>query len=53
MNKKIFSIMFCIVLLAGTVTAFEFDNVRDYDENLREFKVTNAFGLGKDIAKIT
>ncbi len=49
---KLILILFAIVLLVGTVSAFEFDNVKDYDEDKREYLVKNAFGLGEDIARI-
>ena len=40
------------ILCIGLISAFEFDNVKDYDAEKREVSVTNAFGLGNEIAKI-
>jgi len=40
------------VFLISNVFAFEFDNVKNYNLNTKEVRVTNAFGLGDDIAKI-
>jgi len=51
--KKLFVIMFVVILLLGSVSAFEFDNVKSYDEETKTITVKNAFGLGDDIAKIT
>ena len=52
MDKKIFVLFFCMILLVGTISAFDFDNVKSYDELTKEVTITNAFGLGEDIAKI-
>jgi len=42
-------VMFVMVLLVGTVSAFEFDNVGNYDEKTKTMKIKNAFGLGEDL----
>jgi len=49
-----FSLMsfFLLIFLASSVNAFEFDNIKSYDPVNKEVTVTNAFGLGADIAKI-
>ena len=52
MNKKIFLMVFCMILLAGTVSAFEFDNVKSYDPETKTITITNLFGAGSDIADI-
>lgn len=41
-----------IVLLIGTASAFQFDNVKNYDKENKEVTVVNALGLGSDVAKI-
>lgn len=50
--KKLFVLLFCIVLLVGTVSSFEIDNVKRYNEQTRTVTVKNALGLGSDIASI-
>ena len=47
--------MFVMIFLIGTISAFEFDNVQDYDKEKREYTITNAFGIpfvSQEIAKI-
>jgi len=44
--------MFCVVLLVGTVSAFEFDNIKQYDPETKTATIKNAFGLGDTIAEI-
>ena len=51
--KKLIVFMFVCIFLISFVSAFEIDNVKDYDEVKKEITITNAFGLGDDIAKIT
>lgn len=34
------------------ISGFEFDNVKDYDEETRTITITNAFGLGDEIAQL-
>ncbi len=50
--KKILMFMFVMIMLVSTVTAFNFDNTRRYDETTRTATIENAFGFGKDIATI-
>ena len=51
--KYRFLLIFIIGLfLISSVSAFEFDNVKSYDEKNKEITIKNAFGLGKDISKI-
>ena len=51
MNKKLI-LLFCMILLVGTISALEFDNVKSYDELTKTVTIENVFGLGADIAKI-
>lgn len=44
--------IFLVTLLAQSVSAFDFDNVKSYDAQKREITVTNAFGIGAEVAKI-
>lgn len=50
--KKILMLMLCMILLVGTVSAFEFDNVKSSLTPEQEITITNSFGLGEDLAKI-
>ena len=50
--KKFILSMFILVLLVGTVSAFEIDNVKRYDTETKTITVVNAFGLGDDIAQV-
>lgn len=52
-TTKILMMMFCMILLVGTISAMEWDNVKDYNPELKEVTITNALGLGDTIAKIT
>lgn len=49
----LFSIYLVVVLLVGLPlsSALEFDNVKSYDAVKKEITITNAFGLGSDLAK--
>jgi len=47
--KKILICLMLVMLLIPLVSAFEFDDRKYYDSEIREFKVVNAFGLGSDI----
>jgi len=40
------------ILCIGSVSSFEFDNVKEYNPELKEITITNALGLGDDIATI-
>ena len=50
--KKIFLIMFCIVLLVGTVSALDFLPVKNYDEETKTVLVSNFLGIGRDVSTI-
>ncbi len=41
-----------LVLNLGNLSAWEFDNAKDYDVETKEVTIKNAFGLGSDVAKI-
>ncbi len=45
--KKVFLIMFCIILLVGTVSAevFTFDNRLDYTNNDLKVTIINTLGF--------
>ncbi|KKK93407.1 hypothetical protein LCGC14_2693170, partial [marine sediment metagenome] len=47
MIKKILLLMFCIVFLVGTISAFEFDNIKQYDEETKTITIKNSL-LGID-----
>ena len=51
MNFKFLMIICMAILLVGSVSAFEFDNVKSYDPITREVTITNAYGLGSEIGK--
>ena len=42
----------CVLMLITLVSSMEWDNVKTYDEEKREYTITNRLGLGSDIAKI-
>jgi len=50
--KKLLIFLLMAVLLVGTISAFEFDNIKSYNPLTREVTIKNAFGLGDDIAKV-
>ena len=50
MKKIMFVIMF--ILMISLTSAWDWDNVKDYDEDEREITIINALGFGEDIAKI-
>jgi len=50
--KKILIFMFMIILLVGTISAMDWDNVRDYDSKTQTMTIDNAFGLGSRIAEV-
>lgn len=53
--KKILIFMFMIILLVGTVSAWEFDNVYNYNSETQTITIDNAFGLpfiGSRIAEV-
>ena len=51
--KKILLMLFMILMIGSVSAAWEWDNVKDYDEAKKEITVDNALGLGDTIAKIT
>ncbi len=47
MNKKILMLIFCMLFLVGTISAFDFDNVISYENNDMKVKFKNCdFWLG-------
>ncbi len=55
MRFKLFILMFCMILLVGSVSSFEIDNVKTFNETDRSLVVHNAFNIpliSEDIAKI-
>ncbi len=53
--KKLFVLMFVIVLLVGTVSAFNIDDVKDYNKKNKTYTLKNSFGLpliGKKISEL-
>lgn len=40
-----------ILSLTSMVSSLSFDNVKSYDKDKNEITITNAFGLGSDLAK--
>ena len=53
---KIFSYIICAfvltIFLIGSVSAMEIDNWKNYNEVNKEVTITNAFGLGSELATI-
>ncbi len=50
--KKLFILMFVMVLLVGTVSALDFLPVKQYDEITQTITIVNTLGLGRDISTI-
>lgn len=50
--KKLWLFLIFGILLMSSISALEFDNVKSYSNDNRVVTITNAFGLGDDIAKI-
>ena len=50
--KKLFLLTLICVLLIGSVSASEFDNVKDYDDETNTITITNFFGLGEQIIRM-
>jgi hypothetical protein len=48
----IFMVITLTLFQINLASAFDFDNVKTYDNNLKEYKIKNAFGLGDNIATI-
>lgn len=51
LNALYLIIFVSVILFIPSVLAFEFDNVKSYDAVRNEVTITNAFGLGDEIAK--
>jgi len=56
--RKLFVLLFCTILLVGTISAFDFDNVKEFkkldNEKYGKISIKNAFGLpliGKYLAE--
>lgn len=47
--KKLLLILMCMILLVGSISAFEFDNRLKYSNNDMKVTIENAFGLGEDL----
>lgn len=52
MRKRIMIGLCIILILSSMALAFEFDNVKDYDEVTKTVTITNALGLGADILEV-
>ncbi len=53
-HHKVFLCFLMVNLMAiSLVSAFDFDNVKDYDPDTKTITITNAFGLGDELARIT
>lgn len=50
--KKLTIFLCVLLLIIPIVIALEFDNVKEYDENLKTYTITNTFGIGSDIATL-
>jgi len=46
------TLLVLVILNTSLISAFEFDNVKDYNEETKTITITNAFGLGDIIAEI-
>ncbi len=40
--KKLLVLIFCIILLVGTISAWEFDNIKNYDEETQTINIRNS-----------
>lgn len=52
MNKKLFLVFIFGLFLISNISAFEFDNIKEYDNTKNIITITNAFGLGDNIAEV-
>lgn len=52
MNNKIFLVILLSIILVGTISAFEFDNIKSYDARSKTLTVENAFGFGAKISEV-
>lgn len=50
-GTKILLFLIVIIMAISNVSAFEFDNTKSYDANTKTVTITNAFGLGEEVAK--
>lgn len=50
--KKLFVLIFLMIILTGVVSSTEWDNVKSYNEETKTITVTNLLGLGGVIARI-
>ena len=48
----VFFLLTLLILNMNMASAWDFDNVKSYDPITREVTITNAFGLGKDLATL-
>lgn len=46
-SKLLLSFLLVLICIAPIVSAFEFDNVKEYDSATKTVRIRNAFGLGK------
>ena len=53
MNKLLIMFLFVTLLSLANVYAFEFDNVKTYNPELKKITITNAFGLGDTLGEYT
>ncbi len=52
---KLFILMFCMILLVGSTSAFsinDLDDIKPYNEELKTYSLENFFGFGKHIADL-
>jgi len=52
MMKKILMMMMIGIFMISIASAFEFDNIKTYDEKTKIVIIENAFGLGDTVAEI-
>ena len=51
--RKIFLLVFCMILLIGNVSALNWDNSVDYENNNMTVIITNWFGVGEKLGEAT
>lgn len=51
--KKILLCAIIGIMIISLVSSLDFDNVKKYESSQKEITITNAFGLGSDLAKYT
>lgn len=52
MDKKIIVLAILYLFVIPNIIAFDFDNAKTYDASKKEVTITNAFGLGEELAKV-